>query len=133
MNLIVDASVATKWFLDEEKCEEARLVLQDAAIVAPELILLETHNAVWKRWRRSEATAEQVDSVVPLLMQTVDRLHRVSELAPSAAALSRSLRHPIYDCLYVALAVRDGLPLLTADGRQFKLARQAGVRAMRLG
>lgn len=129
MNLIVDASVAVKWFLDEEDCEAARSLLDDHRVSAPDLILLEVHNAIWKRWRRSEARLGQLENLVPLLIDAVDRLHPFAELAAEAAALSRSLRHPIYDCVYLALAARERIPLVTADHQLLKLARQQRIEA----
>lgn len=38
-------------------------------------------------------------------------------LLPAAQRLSIQLDHPVYDCVYVALAVREGVALITADQR----------------
>lgn len=129
MNLIVDASIAVKWFLDEEDCESARRLLDESSIFAPDLILLETYNAVWKRWRRGEALASQLENLVPLLAQAIEWLHPSDELAKAAAVLSRTLRHPIYDCVYLALAARERLPLVTADRELFKISRREKIEA----
>ncbi|CAN5244632.1 hypothetical protein BH09PSE1_BH09PSE1_30420 [soil metagenome] len=40
---------------------------------------------------------------------------------PSALRWAISGDHPVYDCVYLALATREGIPLLTAD---MKLARK---------
>jgi predicted nucleic acid-binding protein len=129
MSLIVDASVAVKWFLDEEGCEEARRLLDSESLLAPDLILLETYNAVWKRWRRGEARASQLGELVHLLRQALERLIPLGELATEAAALSRELRHPIYDCVYIALAARERGWLITTDQRLVKTARRAKIEA----
>lgn len=44
-----------------------------------------------------------------------------SGLLEAALTLSTQLRHPVYDCLYLALALRRNLPVITAD-RRFALA-----------
>jgi predicted nucleic acid-binding protein len=35
--------------------------------------------------------------------------------------------HPIYDCFYLALAEREHLPIVTADGRLLAAARKLGT------
>lgn len=129
MNLIVDASVAVKWFLDEEGAEAARRLVAEASLGAPDLILIETYNAVWNRWRRREARGAQLDQVIPVLTRALSDLCPVRDLIDTAAALSRQLSHPIYDCLYLALAARDAVALVTADGRMFEAARRARIEA----
>jgi predicted nucleic acid-binding protein len=132
MNLIVDASIAVKWFLDEEGCEDARSLLDTGSLFAPDLILLETYNAVWKRWRRGEARASQLGDLVRLLTQGLEKLIPSGDLAIHAAALSRELRHPVYDCVYLALAARERAPLVSADQRLVKIARRAKIEARSL-
>jgi predicted nucleic acid-binding protein len=128
MSLIVDASVAVKWFLQEDGSERARDLAGDDDLRAPDLILAETFNAIWKRWKRGEATADQLSAALPALTRTLD-LVPLTHLAEAAARLSQQHRHPIYDCVYLAAALASGLPLVTADERQFAMARQARVEA----
>jgi predicted nucleic acid-binding protein len=51
------------------------------------------------------------------------------DLIGEASALLRSLRHPMYDCLYLALALRSAATLITADDKQFAAARKARIAA----
>lgn len=127
MSLIVDASVAVKWFLDEERSAAAR-ELDRHELRAPDLILAETFNAVWKRWRRAEATTEQVPVIVPALRRAIAELVPLADLIEAAGELSIRHRHPIYDCCYLA-AVEPGMTLVTADERQFAVARKARIHA----
>lgn len=62
--LVVDASVAVKWFLVEPGDREA-LALLDAAesLVAPELIVAEVVNVVWKRLMAGTIEASQAADV----------------------------------------------------------------------
>jgi predicted nucleic acid-binding protein len=39
------------------------------------------------------------------------------QLMPAATRLAQDLDHPVYDCFYLALAVQQQYPLLTADRR----------------
>lgn len=128
MSLIVDASVAVKWFLAEDGSERARDLAREDHLRAPDLILAETYNVIWKRWRRGEATTDQLAAALPALTRTLD-LVPLPALVEAAARLSQQLRHPIYDCIYQAAALASSLPLVTADERQFAMARQAQVGA----
>jgi predicted nucleic acid-binding protein len=47
-------------------------------------------------------------------------------LAGRAFEIAAELRHPVYDCLYVALAEREGATLVTAD--RHLIGRLAGSR-----
>ena len=128
MSLIVDASVAVKWFLLEDGSERARDLAREDDVRAPDLILPETFNAIWKRWRRGEATADQLTGALPALRRTLD-LVPLPDLVESAATLSQQHRHSIYDCVYLAAALASGQTLVTADERQFAVARAARVEA----
>jgi predicted nucleic acid-binding protein len=120
---VVDASVAVKWVIDEEGSEAASL-LAGESLSAPELLLAECANALWAKARRREMTGEEVLERLALLRSAPVRLVPLEELVEDAARLAVALDHPVYDCLYLALAVREGTRLVTAD-QQFARAVQA--------
>ncbi len=74
-------------------------------------------NALWKKLRRGQ----YVDALGPLarhadLPQVVQIVEvNANELAVRAMALSLQLDHPIYDCVYLALAEAENDVLITAD------------------
>ena len=51
MKLVVDASVAVKWFVDEAGADRAA-ALQGESVCAPDLIFAEVGNALWKLQRK---------------------------------------------------------------------------------
>ena len=120
MNRVVDASVACKWYLDELDSEKARKLVEtaDGSMIAPDLILAEVGNVLWKRRLRNEITQAQAE-------EAVWHLPGVLLLVPSKELLARALeiavvlQHPIYDCFYVAAAERWSAPLITDDQRFF--------------
>lgn len=128
MSLIVDASVAAKWFIEELGSDRAR-VIADAVVSAPDLIFLEVFNAVRKRMLLGEVLPEQLDKVVPVLKGTLADVAATGGLIEEACWLSRDLSHPVYDCVYIAMARRLGMPLVTADERQLVAARAARAPA----
>ena len=77
-----------------------------------------------------DAAAEIIDEVVT----TFDVLVPMSTLGRHAMVQAATLRHPIYDCFYVALSQREATPLVTADRRLLSLAgRIPGVEIRALG
>lgn len=122
---VIDTSVAIKWIVAEEGSAEADR-LQGAEMAAPALLRIEAGNVL-----RTLAARRQIDAAEAThlfaLFQTApvaivdgdDRLER------RALDLALSLGHPVYDCLYLALAERMERRLVTAD-RRF-LAALAGT------
>ena len=134
MTLVIDASIAAKWILPEPESDRAEALRNDEPVlIAPELIVAELGNAVWKRARRQEITAAKAVEAISHAMRMIDRLYPLEGLAIRATAIAISLNHPIYDCFYLALAERERLKIATADDRLANLARVLGtVEAVRL-
>ncbi|MGH6900376.1 MAG: type II toxin-antitoxin system VapC family toxin [Geminicoccaceae bacterium] len=125
--LVVDASVATKWFIVEPGRPEARRLLDGShPLVAPELILAEVVNVVWKRLMAGAIDRSQAADVPRQLPQLFAELCPLATLAQRALMIAEELRHPAYDCFYLALAEAKDARLVTADRRFAR--RLAGTR-----
>jgi predicted nucleic acid-binding protein len=62
--VIVDASVALKWFVEEEGSSDAAdLIAASNPRLAPDLIIPEVLNAAWKAFSRGFMVREQYDTV----------------------------------------------------------------------
>lgn len=128
MTLVVDASVAIKWFVEENRSDAARAVLiSGEPLVAPDLVVPEACDAAWKKVKRGEIPEEQGAAVVPALPMSFDRLMPTAELAPRAFALGHQFDHPVCDCFYLALAEAESAALVTDDAQVLALARKAGL------
>lgn len=120
--MIVDASVALRWFLNEPGAAAAAAALSTPRL-APDLVVAEIGNGLWaavQRQRLDGPTARTLLAAAPRLFQ---ELRPAKALANQAFAIACALKHPIYDCFYLALAEAEGASLFTYDTRL-----QAAVR-----
>ena len=118
MTLVVDASVAFKWFVDEDGSEQASALLATSELlIAPDLIVAEVCNATWKAVRSGTMLSEQQDHAAARLAVAFDELVPMAPLARRAVEMSRMLDHSVYDCFYLALSEQRGAKLVTADQR----------------
>lgn len=118
MTLVVDASIALKWFLPEPDSLAAEAVLRRADdLIAPTLIVAEVCNAAWKRFRRGETTERHMEWIAERIGRMGLGLVPDLALAIPATTIARRLDHPVYDCLYLALAEARQAMLITADRR----------------
>jgi predicted nucleic acid-binding protein len=116
--VIIDASVALKWFMEEPQSDVARGILDgDEPLAAPDLIIAEVCNGAWKAVRRNLMTAVQADAMAHQLPRVFEALHPAEGLAAAAMHMARDLDHPVYDCFYLALAEQRDARMVTADRR----------------
>jgi len=116
---VVDASVAVKWLVREPLSREASLLLTGGvSLMAPDLLFAEAANALWAMRQRGElADVDFEDAVETLRGAPVLIPSTLLQLTPAASRLAADLGHPIYDCFYLALAIQEKAPLVTADTR----------------
>ena len=113
---VVDASVAAKWLAPEPDSPLAAALLDDE-LMAPDLLFAEVGNILWKKQLRGEMDAATVQVGARWLLQVPMAVHDSAGLLVDALALALQLQHPAYDCFYLALARRAGVPMITADRR----------------
>lgn len=127
--LIVDASVAVKWFIAEDRSPAARRLLDSADdLVAPDIVCLEVFNALWVATRLDRLPADNLAGLAPTIPRIFSSLVPLAELYPAASELARRLVQPIYDATYLALALREDGTLITADERMHAAARRARIK-----
>lgn len=124
--MILDSSVALKWLVPEENSEAAIALIGQADLFVPAFFHAEVANALWKKARRNEIRIGEVSphfAQLPELVTTLDE----TDAIPRALEIAVELGHPVYDCIYLALAEARGDEVLTAD---LKFARKLAATPM---
>jgi predicted nucleic acid-binding protein len=129
--IVVDASVIVKWFIPEVGAVPAKALLAAGdELVAPELARIEVASALIRKGLREEFAGGDVERTLSTWFRALSDGQIIllpnSEDIEAAATLALELRHPLPDCLYLAVAERLGVALVTAD-RAF--AGQAAPRS----
>jgi predicted nucleic acid-binding protein len=120
MRRVLDASVALKWVIvepDSDKAIQLRDEYRNAIheLIAPEIFALECAYALTKKHRQ-----KLIPDARPLwddIMLDSPAYHPILSLLDRAVEISIMLRHNVHDCVYVALAEREGRELVTSDQR----------------
>ena len=134
MKLTVDASVVAKWFLTEPHAEEAlQLLAPRIRLHAPDIMLVEYANIIWKKVHRREIPDPQPYLEELAKLPEAVTLHRSTDLLDGAARIAIDMDHPVYDCLYLTCADATSSVLITADNRLAKKAAGNSVEVWTIG
>lgn len=133
--IVVDASVAVKWYVEERDSRLADSLLEGQGLIAPELLRVEVFSGLCNQAR---LYGKPVEIVKPLCERWLHdlgrhalRLFPQGELMGPACDHALRLRHSLADCIYLALAEREGAALVTADAAFAEKAR-ASYKAVRV-
>jgi predicted nucleic acid-binding protein len=131
MAFVVDASVVGSWLLPDEAHPEAIIALdrlKEEEAFVPALFWFEIRNLLLANERRERITPTQT----LLALNALRGLHlQIDNQADSDTTLqlARDYRLTAYDAVYLELAVRRQLLLLTFDGHLATAAKRLGVGA----
>jgi predicted nucleic acid-binding protein len=136
LDLVLDASVAIKWYVPEVHTAEAIRFMSPAfAMHVPSFFAAECGNTIWKKTgQRRELTPEKGREILDELLAYPRQVHDSEALVPLALDLALAVGNAklaVYDFIYLALAVGLDCRLVTAD-RPFYDALAAGPHGPRL-
>ncbi|MFQ5740398.1 MAG: type II toxin-antitoxin system VapC family toxin [Acidobacteriota bacterium] len=118
---VIDASVAAKWFVEEEYGQAALSILDESnQLHAPDFLLLEMDSIICKWTRRGLVTPEEGSDLRDALRRYPIQHHPFMLFLDSAFAFANQTAQSIYDCLYVALAPLLKAKVVTADRRLYE-------------
>ncbi len=127
--LVLDTSVAVKFYLPENLMEEARrlraLVDDEAAeLVAPSTIQPELWNALWQQHRRADLPLEMVRNIWEEFSEDPISYFEIDPLMPRSVEVAANSGAIVYDALFLALAEEMETVMITADDKLLKTLRE---------
>ena len=118
MTVVVDASVAARWFLSLDRSDAAAALLRSGErLIAPDLVVVEATNTAWKARAFGDVSLETIVDFVEKSARLFHELVPAADLKDRALEIALALKHPVYDCFYLALAEQRECKLVTADER----------------
>jgi predicted nucleic acid-binding protein len=124
MTRLIDASVVIKWLVSEVGSDSA-MKLHGTDLAAPDFMLIELANILWKKARKGEISPAQTAlglTEVETMVETMPTLG----LEARALEIALMLGHPVYDCVYLAMAETLETKMTTADQRLLKACAGSG-------
>jgi predicted nucleic acid-binding protein len=104
-----------------------------AGTISVDLVIKETVNAIWKRVMRKEISLEEAKDMFEAMKEILNKaviIENEMDYIDEAFEISIRRNITVYDSLYIALAKKKKLELLTADEIQAQVASLEEVRAI---
>lgn len=129
MIVVVDASVAVKWYVDEIFGDNAEKLLDGTfELYAPELIVPEFGNIVWKKVRSGKTTPDEGRTIIEAFNNQNMNLQPQSHLLKHAYLGAEWSGQTVYDWMYLVLAISLSCKFVTADERFYKALENTKMR-----
>jgi predicted nucleic acid-binding protein len=130
--IVIDASILVKFILKEEGWNKIADFLK-AGTISVDLVIKETVNAIWKRVMRKEISLEDAKRMFEAMKEILNKaviIENEMDYIDEAFEIFIKQNITVYDSLYIVLAKKKKLELLTADEMQAQAASLEGVRAI---
>jgi predicted nucleic acid-binding protein len=119
-DIVIDASVAAKWFLDEPHSTEALDILKkvlddELSLLAPDHIYAEIGNTLWRRTSAGTVVVSDAQDFISDFLRIKITLVSTADLLSDAYHLAITHKRSMYDSLYLALSQREQCQFVTAD------------------
>jgi predicted nucleic acid-binding protein len=120
--LVLDASVAAKWFFREPYSDLAtQLAAAGPQWVVPDLFFAEMASVFRKKVRRGEIDEPDARESMTILLSLHLQERGTRTIVPSALELALRFQCTVYDALYLTLAISENCPVVTADRKFYNM------------
>jgi predicted nucleic acid-binding protein len=127
MKYVLDSNVAFKWLVpenDSDKANRLRDEFRDKRheLIAPDFFPIELAHALTRSERKNPPTIQLGEAELFWL----DMMTTPPDFVPSLAVAQRAIyissqtKAGVYDCVYAAIAEREGCEVITADAEMVK-------------
>ena len=122
MKFVLDSSVAFKWVVPEVHSDKAVRLRDDArrgvhTPLALDIFFRELAHSLTRAERQKRIPVGSAATLLLDLLTTPPSVVPADPLLLRACDISSQMRIGFYDCLYVALAEREGCEFITADDK----------------
>lgn len=128
---VVDASVVTERLVRGPYTPNAQAFFSAMTdldrLIVPEFTWVECTNVIWEHLRFQGMTKPQARQLLTDLMRLPLEGKPTKELIRRSLQIAVDHKHAIYDCVYIAMALKLNVPLITIDQKQEQAARAEGV------
>ncbi|WP_309627408.1 type II toxin-antitoxin system VapC family toxin [Brevundimonas sp.] len=114
--IVIDTSVALKWVLPEPGAELAKDALQ-LPLIAPDVWRVEAANGIRRAVLEGVGTQAEAREWLSILDDAPVQDVATTSVLRQGLDLAIALGHPVYDCLFLALAIDRDCRLLTSDDK----------------
>ncbi len=137
--VVVDASVAFKWLVEEENSDKATALVRlsdddGVQLAAPTIMPFEVANALHRRVVRGDLSLETAVELIQRLISIGVKLHQPLSIHQRALQLANQFSQgAVYDAHYLALAETLDCEMWTADRKFHRANRQAAQNVRWIG
>ena len=118
---VVGASVAMKWFVPERYSEEAAKWLErDVELFSPDLTVVEIGALLFEKTQKEEISVREARDILAAFGSVPMKIVPSSDYLELAFEVAEDLSLDFYDCIYFAVGMRLGCPVLTADRQLYE-------------
>jgi len=115
---VLDASVVAAALFQEDHADACcSLLTSGRELHAPDLVYAEVGNVIWKRRRRGEIDEDEAAELLADALRLPLRITPSDALIDAALQVALKTDRTVYDCLYIALALRERAVMVTGDRR----------------
>src|SRR5262245_65004502 len=122
MKYVIDTSVDIKTYVQEQDSGKALRLRNEYLqsvhqLIVPDIFPTEMCNVLMILERSGKIKAGEADLFFQQCLRELPPLFAAVPLLPRALEMAKLFQQTVYDCLYVALAEREGYELVTADDK----------------
>lgn len=128
--IVVDSSVAIKWYIVEQHSTEAHRLLNEYQsgkidVVAPDLLACEIGSIVWKRCQFQGLSSTDAQRILNAFKIVKFGMTSTLDLLDDTFQLAMAHKRTVYDMMYLALSIRKSCDFVTADQKLFNAINAA--------
>lgn len=124
---VCDASVLFKLIVVEADSDLAESLAVSTRIFVPDFAFLEIGNALWSRIHSGQSDFLAAKPLIGRLRNFGFETRQTDRFVDRALEIASLIDHPIYDCLYLAMAEAYDIPIVTADKRFVSALRRSDL------